>query len=494
MTWRIGVGGVWHETNTFARGRTELDDFGAYCLADGADAVLEACAGTRTDVGGALAGCRRYGAQTEPLFYGAAVPGATVSGSTREAIWERLLFRLERALPLDGLVLALHGAMVCDDLDDPESDLVARIRELTEVPVAVVLDLHANPGNGLLDQTDIVVAYDTYPHVDPYERGEEAVRLLVETLDGRLEPHVAGRKLPLITCPLAQATDEQPMAGLLQLAHDLEKLEQVSCAGVAPGYPYADVERLGFTAVVTAATEYAASDAAERIAEAAWSGRGRFRRELVPVEEAIQRALKSSKKPVVLVDVADNVGGGGPGDGTAILKALFEAGMSDAVVVLCDPEAVTAASAAGEGAPADLLVGGKVDDRHGAPVALRGRVGRLAHVRYERSGSYMTGQQIDLGQCAVVGAEGVELVLTSRRAMPFDADHLRMVGIDPESRRVVVTKSAVAWRAAFGEFAAEAIFVDTPGICTCHLDRLGYENAPRPIVPLDAMGETPPAP
>ncbi len=494
MTWRIGVGGVWHETNTFARGRTELDDFGAYCLADGSVAVLEACAGTRTDVGGALAGCRQYGARAEPLFYGAAVPSATVAGPTREAIWERLLFRLERALPLDGLVLALHGAMVCDDLGDPESDLIARIRELTEVPVAVVLDLHANPGRDLLDIADIVIAYNTYPHVDPYERGEDAVRLLVETLEGRLEPNVAWRRLPLLTCPLAQATDEQPMAGLLELAHDLENRELVACASVAPGYPYADVERLGFTAVVTGGAESEAAEAAERIAEAAWSARERFRRKLVPVNEAVERALESARTPVVLVDVADNVGGGAPGDGTAIVEALFEAGCGDAVAVLYDPEAVTAASAAGEGAVVDLLVGGKLDDRHGAAVAVRGRVGCLARVRYDRSGSYMTGQQIDLGQCAVVEAEGIELVLTSRRAMPFDADHLRVVGIDPESRRVIVAKSAVAWRAAFGELAAEAIFVDTPGICTCQLDRLEYENAPRPIVPLDTTGETLPAP
>jgi microcystin degradation protein MlrC len=187
----------------------------------------------------------------------------------------------------------------------------------------------------------------------------------------------------------------------------------------------------------------------------------------------------------VLVDAADNVGGGGAGDGTVVLEALIRAGARGAIVVIADPGAVATAEAAGEGGSFDGLVGGKTDDRHGPPVRLRGRVERIMDGRYTHQGSYMTGSVTTMGRTAVVNVDGITVVLTSLRTMPFDAGQLRALAIEPAAQRIIVVKAAVAWRAAFGEIARRAIVVDTPGVCASNLGWFAYQRRPQPLYPFE---------
>jgi microcystin degradation protein MlrC len=209
-----------------------------------------------------------------------------------------------------------------------------------------------------------------------------------------------------------------------------------------------------------------------------WASRDAFRPALVSVGEAVERAIRS-ERPLVLADVADNVGGGAPGNATELLAALIEANATGAVAVLHDPAAAAAAASAGEGAEIQVEAGDP-------PLGLNGPVRYAGATSYRRTGAYMTGQEVDMGLCAVIEAGGVEVVVTSRRVMPFDADHLRAVGIEPAERRILVVKSAIAWRAAFGDIATEAIAVDTPGPCTCRLETLPYRKAPRLTFPARA--------
>lgn len=477
MTLRLGIAGIWHETSTFVPGETTLADFEAYGLADGPEAMRRLFEGTATEVGGALEACTALGHEAVPCFWAGAVPGPTVAAGTWAGLRGRLLRQLDRVLPLDGLVLALHGALVAAGSDDAESELLAAVRErVGSIPIAVVLDLHGNPGDGLIEGSDILLAYNTYPHVDAAERAAAAVGLLAETIEGSLAPVVAGRRVPVLSCPLAQATDAEPMAGLLRSARRLEARPGVVAVGLLPGYAYADVGRLGFAVVVTG-EEAAAGEAADELAAVVWERREGFRVELAGVDEAIGRALVATD-PIVLAEVSDNVGAGAPGDATHVVAALIDAGARGAVAVLHDPGAAATAVAAGRGVEVEVVTGSP-------PLLLRGRVAFAGEARYRRSGSYMTGSEVDMGLCAVVDTGGVEVVLTSRRVLPFDADHLRAVGIEPAERRVLVAKSAVAWRAAFGELASEAIPVDTPGPCTCRLETLLYERRPRPLWPLD---------
>ena len=477
MSLRLGIAGIWHETSTFVPGETTLAAFEAYGLADGAEAMRRLFEGTATEVGGALEACAALGHEAVPCFWAGAVPGPTVGAEAWAALRDRLLASLGRALPLDGLVLVLHGALVAAGSDDAESELLAAVRErVGSIPIAVVLDLHGNPGDGLIADADILLAYNTYPHVDAAERAAAAVGLLAETVEGSLAPIVAGRRVPLLSCPLAQATDAEPMAGLMRLARRAEVRPGVAAVALLPGYAYADVGRLGFAVCVTG-EDAAANAAADELAAEVWERREGFHVELAGIEEAVGRALAAAA-PVVLAEVSDNVGGGAPGDATHVAGALIDAGARGAAAVLHDPAAAAEAVAAGRGAEVEVVAGSP-------PLLLHGRVAFAGEARYRRTGSYMTGSEVDMGACAVVDTGGVEVVLTSRRVMPFDADHLRAVGVEPAERRILVAKSAVAWRAAFGDVASEAIPVDTPGPCTCRLETLPYERRPRPLWPLD---------
>ena len=198
---------------------------------------------------------------------------------------------------------------------------------------------------------------------------------------------------------------------------------------------------------------------------------------------AVARALASPARPVVLADIADNIGGGSPGDGTTLLAELLAQGARDAVVTIADPAVARLAADLGPGADIEALVGGKTDDRHGAPVRVRGRVWAVTDGRYRTAGSWMTGREFNMGTTAVLTVDGVSLVVTEKPTPPFHAEQLSSVGIDARRAKVIVVKGAIAWRAAYGDIAAEIIEVATPGVCPIDIDSLPREHAPMAFTP-----------
>lgn len=486
---RIAVGGIWHETNTFVVGTTTAADFSAYQYGAGAELVGR-FTGVRNEVGGFLAGLHAIGATPVPTLFAAAVPSGLVARAAYETLKQEMLSRLADAGPVDGVLLALHGAMVVDGLDDPEADLCGAVRQLiSDVPIVATMDFHANVSNDLFEAADLLLGYDTYPHVDPYDRGVEAARLLMGICEAGT-PAKAFQKLPLLTAPTAQETAVEPMASISRRRMAWEERDGVVAVTVSPGFPYADVARLGFSVAAYATDDVLAKEAAADIAEQAWSRRLDFAPPAVAPADAVRRAAAAPRGPVVLVDVADNVGGGSPGDGTVLLNELLGQQVPGAVVVIADPAAAADAARAGAGATVTLDVGGKTDGRHGPPVTVTARVERVTDGRFVHKGSYMTGQVTEMGTTAVVAVPVVggvvEIVLTSRRTMPFDAEQLRSLGVEPTERKVIVVKAAIAWRAAYGEMAAESVLVSTPGACSSDLASLPYTKLPRPIAPLDA--------
>jgi microcystin degradation protein MlrC len=474
---RVGVAGLWHETNTYSARRTELEDFEAFELLAGAG-ILERHAGAGTVIGGVLA---EASFEVVPLCTGGAWPAGRVAAETLSF----LLHRLERALAgagaLDGIVLDLHGAMVAEGVPDVEAEAVRLVRRAAgDVPLVVVLDLHGNPSPALVERCNAVIAYDTYPHVDMRERGLEAAALMEAMLGGR-RLRTLIRKVPLLSTPLGQATGASPMHDLHALARALTEGPGIARIALLPGFPYSDVERAGFSVLVTfdeGRQEQAAEAASELVAEVEAREDDFVVRRPRP-EEAVGRALRARRRPVVLADVADNVGGGSPGDGTILLRELLVQGATGAVVTIADAEAALRAAAAGPRGRLEAPVGGKTDHRHGAPVQINGRVVRVTDGRYRSGGTWMTGREFELGTTAVVATDGVTLVLTERAVPPFHSEQLESVGVDPREASIIVAKGAVAWRAAFGEIAAEAIEVDTPGICP--LDPSVLERSTTPM-------------
>lgn len=487
----VYVGGLWHETHSFASDITTMENFRLYKLVEGEE-LRAAFRGTSTEIGGAMNALENLSLETlsvdvVPGFCAGALPSGPIAQETWEELRRRLLASIE-ASGADAVFLSLHGAMVVQGDPDPEGRLVADVRERVgaDVPIAVTLDFHANLGPQLVAAADAVVAYDTYPHTDFAERGAEAAQLLVRMLQG--ERFAKGLvQLPLIPPVPAQATAVSPMKELMALAHSFEGDDGATFVSWMAGFPYGDVPRMGMSAVITSALgEAHVAEVARTLAKAAWDVRDQFVADVVPVDEAVRKAKEAPRGPVVLVDVADNIGGGTPGDGTALLAELVAQRVGGSVVTIADKESVEAAWQAGVGGRVRMEVGGKADSFHGDPVPFEGTVRWAGDGRFTLTGNWMTGLTFDPGRSAVVeNDDGITIVLSERKVPPFDAGVLRSVGLQPETCRVIVAKSAIAWQAAYGAFAAEAIYVDTPGICTPRLERLPYRQRRSPLLPFD---------
>jgi microcystin degradation protein MlrC len=319
--------------------------------------------------------------------------------------------------------------------------------------------------------------YDTYPHVDMRERGREAAEIIRELLDGaRFQPIM--RKVPLLVSPLAQGTDDTPMRDLEARARELEQSAGIRRVALFPGFPYSDVERAGVSVVVTYR---------EGFEELAWEIATEFAAGVEQHDwtvarpgpaEAVGEAIRSADQPTVLADVADNIGGGSPGDGTALLAELLRQQAAGAVVSIADAGVALEAARLGTGAELATRVGGKTDRFHGDPVEIRGTVLRVGDGSYRATGTWMTGQEFSMGTTAVVAVDGLTLVVMERATPPFHREQLTSLGIEPAAASVITAKGALAWRAAYGDVARRVIEVDTPGICPVDPSVLPRSTAP----------------
>lgn len=480
---RLITGGIQHETHTFSAEPTRAATFptsrGEECWT---------YAGTNHSLGGVIDTCRDQGIDLVPTILCDGVATGTVDRDTFALLVGELCERIGAALPADGIVLTLHGAMVADGAPDAEGDIVRRVREVVgpTLPIAVTLDYHANIGQQMVDGSTIVTTYDTYPHVDAAERGREAVDLLARTIRGEIRPTMALVKPPLLPVPQAQFTASPPFATLFARAHAMEQTGEALSVSIAAGFPYADIPDAGVSMLVTTDDDPAAAQRlAHELAESAWRMRDQMIVRNVPPAEAVAEAIAHSQCPVVLVDVGDNIGGGTPGDGTVLLSELLKQGAAEATIVVADPAAVEAAFTAGIGGAFTFAVGGKTDTLHGEPVPVSGRVRLLGDGEWVHEGPEQAGVPERMGRTAVVRVGGVNLVLTSVKSAPGDLQQLKSVGIDPARQRIIVVKAAVRWRGGYAPITKHSIDVDTPGLGSVDLSRFAFHHLRRPIFPLD---------
>ena len=482
------LAGLAHETNSFSSVPTDRAAFEAWMLTEG-PALLEACRGTNTEIGGMIAGAERAGLVPVPALFGAALPAAPMSAALFDELLDRIAAHAARAGGVGGALLALHGAMAVDGVPDADAVIVERVRAMIgpDRPVIATFDLHANLSPRLVAAADMLIGYRTNPHVDMGARGEEAALRLAERLRGA-RWHRAFRKLPLVSVSQTQVTADEPMRTIMRERDAAIAELDLLGACVAVGYPYADVPQLGMSVLTYAAQAQAAEAGADRLARAIWTRRAEFVPGLVGVEAAIERAAELTRRasgPAILVDVADNIGGGTPGDGTVALAGLLAAGAEGAAVVLCDPEAARRAQALGVGARFVGAVGARSDRLHGDPVAIDGTVRFAGEVAYRREGPWMTGQAANLGVVARVDVGGVHVVLTETRVLPYDTQHLAAVGLDPRRLRMIVVKAAAGWRTPFEAMMSGCFYLDTPGAHAPDLSRFPFTARPRPLYPLE---------
>jgi microcystin degradation protein MlrC len=495
-TFRVGVAGFLHESNTFLSTPTRYEDFAATDLTRGKQ-MIDRWRGGRHELSGIIEGLDAEGVECVPLFASYAVPGGTITAEGFGRLVSELMEARRAAGPLDGLLVALHGATVAEGHWDADGEILAALRASLPRPKPFIatLDLHANVSSRMAEHSDALIAYRTNPHLDQKERGVEAARLMAKTLRGEVRPVQWLEKPPMVIQISQQLTTQQPARGLYA---DLESMlgeSGVLSASVALGFYYADVEEMGAAFLAVADSDVAiARRAASWMAQRAWERRREFVQRLPDAVEAVSRAKQSPRHPVVLMDVGDNVGGGSPGDSTVLLDEILRQGIPNALVVLFDPAAAAQCVEAGVASRVELAVGGKTDALHGNPVRIAGTVRTLSDGIFEetevRHGGWGRNNQ---GVTAVVETrERHTVVLTSRRMAPFSLQQILSLGIRPESKQVIVVKGVVAPRAAYDPIAAETILVDTPGVTADSPGHFRYRRRRVPLFPLepDAPYET----
>lgn len=487
---RVAIGGVSHETNTFSNIRTTLDLF-QQCTGQ---EILDTFTGTQSSLGGFIAVAAREGFTVVPTFFGRATPSGIVAADAIETMEQRILDGIAAARAdggLDGVLLALHGAMVTEVDDDGEGHLLHRVRALVgpDVPVVATLDWHCYISETMVQDADALVTYDTYPHVDNWERAVEAGEILMRMIRDGLKPTAARSHPPLLIFGPKTYSEQPPMRTVVAKAHEIERDPRVVTVTVAPGFPYSDIPGAGqYFYVVTDNDPALAQRYADELARFMWEMRREFVPDLAAPEEAVRRAMAAPNGPVVLSDQGDNPGGGTPCDGTLLLKPLLDAGATNAAVaVIADPDAAAQAIAAGVGETVTLTIGGKRDTLHGAPITVTGVVRTVTDGIYRNKGPMGTGVRMEMGPTAVFDVNGVEILLTTKRVQPTDLEIFRSQGIEPTEKQILMVKSNVHFRAAFTPIAAEIIDVDTPGLTTNHLDQIPYRRLQRPIFPFDEI-------
>ena len=466
----IAVGGFQHETNTFAPSNADYAAFehggGWPPLTRGAD-IAPRVANANIPAAGAIAALHALGHRTVGLVWGAASPSAQVTRDAYERIVGDMLARLAAAMPVDGVYLDLHGAMVAEHIDDGEGELLARVRSVVgaRTPVVASLDLHANVTRAMIDGCDGLVAYRSYPHVDMAETGERAARLVDRTLRQGRPPQKSFRPLDFLTGLPSQCTLIEPARSLYALLDRLEHEHDVALS-FAPGFPMADFPECGMTVFGYGFDAGRVGAATRSLAAAVADAEGDFSMQLFEPDAAVVRAMQRGEPgaPVVLADTQDNPGAGGNGDTTGLLAALLARRAPGAVLgLLIDPSSAAQAHTVGAGRKAIFSLGEISGVPGHSPLTGEFSVVTLADGRFTCTGPMFHGFRMELGPMALLEKDGVRVVLASRKCQAADQQMFRHVGIEPKRERILALKSSVHFRADFEPIAREVLVVVAPG-------------------------------
>jgi microcystin degradation protein MlrC len=418
-----------------------------------------------------------------------AQPAGVTLRTVYKSFRDEILADLREAIPVDMVLLSLHGAMVADGYDDCEGDLLARIRALVgpDVAIGAELDLHCHLTPAMLDNATALVTFKEYPHIDFAERAEELFQIIAQAAEGRVSPHMALHDCKMIGI---YPTTTEPMQSFVAQIKGLEGKEGVLSISVGHGFPWGDVPELGTRVLVV--TDHRPQHGAVL---AASLGRQLFalREQTQPafrsVDEALNRAQAASRGPIVLADCSDNAGGGAPSDSTFILKALLERGIENAALgCMWDPIAVQLAMEAGEGAQFELRLGGKMGPMSGHPLDLLVTVTKVLPNAMQSFGLGPDRAQSRLGDAVALHAHGIDIVVNSIRTQVYAPDAFSNLGIDPTQKKILVVKSTQHFYAGFAPIAAEILYVAAPGALHPDLAELPYRRADRSLWPLSKSG------
>jgi microcystin degradation protein MlrC len=499
MRRRYVIALIKHETNTFSPIATPLTAFGHGNGPAFGDAARQRFRGTNTPMGAYLDLAEREGAEIATPVAAEAWP----SNKTSRATFEQLVRPLEEAVRkgCDAALLDLHGAMVIEDCDDAEGEIVKRLRAIAPaLPIAVTLDYHTNLSADLVDHATVITGYKTYPHVDMYDVGKLAGDIMVRTLAGEIEPVMAWGWLPLLASIMRHAPDDGPSGDILRYAREMEASGSVLAASFLASFPHADTPYTGVSAVVVGDAKRGGNATAKEVCDHMLAIASQRRAEYAfvapPLTESVARAKQlgaaATGGPVLLIDHCDNCGSGGAQDVMAVVAEILRQELDDvAIAPIRDPASVVQMIAAGVGNDVTLHLGGKTAmpsiGLKGTPLQVRGRVRAVTDGEFVITGPMYTGIRTFLGRTAVLDTGRAEIVVTERAHEPMDLGVFTHCGIDPRRKKFIMLKSRIHYRAGFKPIAAHIVECAGAGVTNADLSVYRYKKLRRPIWPLDPI-------
>jgi microcystin degradation protein MlrC len=470
---RVLVGGYVHEGHSFVDGNVTLRDFreDGYLVEGPRMLILDYV--QDAEINGLLSVLGDT-CEVVPSILGWANSGAALTRDAYEHVVGAILAAIDRAAPLDGVALILHGASLADGQDDPEGDLLSRVRARVgaAVPIVATLDLHANVTSAMVRSSSALVGYQTCPHTDLYNTGRRAGLLLAQGLSGSTTLTMAASKVPMIVPAPSQDTDSGPAVPIFKLARDLEGLPSVRDVSIFMSQPHIDVAELGWTVVVV-------TDGAHDLA---WDHRHDFSWRGIPPDEAVRQALLHEQGPIALADGADSPTAGANGDGNVLLRELLGAGIEErCLLTVVDAPAARAAFDAGPGAEVEVSLGGRLSPAYYEPVGVR------AVVVSVHDGPYwldLHPKKANVGLTALLRIGAIDVVVTERRPYMLDASIFRHAGVDPRDYRIVQVKSGGGYKAAYRDIVRAMIDMATPGPATSDFATLPFGRLDGPIWPI----------
>lgn len=483
---RVLVAEFKHETNTFIHEKTGIKQFNERYVKT-AEEVIPFFKGNKSEISAFIDVGEEENFELIPAIAANAWPGGPVTREVYNMVKDTIIESINKASDIDAVLLSLHGAMVLEDEPDGEGELLEAIREVIGegVPIITTLDLHANITEKMVRNVNGFFPFDNNPHTDIYERGHEAAKTLAKILRKQIKPVISIKKLPILS-PLLE-TDIEPHKSFLNMIHRWEEDPRVISTSIIAGFPYADIYESGMTIIAQTNDDISlAEHIVNQLGDAILKRHEEFIITAIPIEEAIKNAMDAPEGPIVLGDFADNVGAGAPGDGTHILQKLIEMKANNVgITLIADPETVEKAISAGVGSVVNVTLGGKTNPIAGKPVKTRAVVKTIADGKLIYKGPLFYGQQLGIGRTVLLEIDGVEAVVSERRAQPLDLEFFRRFGVEPLDKKILVVKSSVHYRAAYNAIAKKIITVDAPGVVAPNLKQLSFKNVRRPIFPLD---------
>ena len=476
---KLFIAGLDTETNTFSPMQTGIEAFRENLIAygDATGKPLNCCSSQMFVWRNAA---QEKGWDVVESLCAVAEPGGRTTRAVYESFRATILDDLKAAMPVDAVMLALHGACLADGYDDVEGDLLAHVRQVVgpDVPVAAELDLHCHITERMLANATMIATYKEYPHTDIEEVAEQLFRLMERTLAGDVKPAMGMHDCRMIN---TFHPHRAPLRGIVDRMKAMEGQDGVLSVSFGHGFPWGDVEDVGAKMlVVTDNDPEKAVRVARSFAREIFEAREQMRGDYLGIDAALDRAVAATSGPIVLADVSDNAGGGAPGDSTFMLRRIIERGIEDVASCLYwDPIAVRMCREAGEGATLALRIGGKVGPASGDPLDLTVTVRRVASGITQRFGP----TPLAIGDAVWVSAGSIDIVLNTVRTQTFHPECMTALGLDPAQKKIVVVKSSNHFRAGFEPIARDILYVSAPGALQPTFEDLAFTKLKRPYWP-----------